>query len=107
MGKNEFLKRCGTAWDAGYVKPEYLHRLRDVLELVMRFEGGQISQCTSIMEREFNATEGLHRLLAGDTELYGLLGLAYLLCHPCGKCAHDPKAWHTRYAYCNHEEAKK
>jgi len=111
MTKQEFLDRCANAWDTGRVTPERLRLMRDWLDFVMRFEGGQISIALEFLNAEAqrnHAPMGNMSIgnLAGDTDGYALQEFAAILAHTCQKCATDPTAWWTRAAFCEHKEKK-
>lgn len=113
MDKEQFLARCATAWDCGYVTPDRLVLMMNWLDFVMRFEGGQLSMALDFLvaERRRNncpaGTEtGAIGNLAGDTDGYALQEFASLLAHPCQKCATSTSAWHTRAGFCEHREER-
>jgi hypothetical protein len=122
--KEEFLKRCSAAWDAGYVNRWGLVRARNALDLVMRLKasyervnrigsgndvigeigvsGAQGDWAIDALLNEVN-TESKKKL-AGDTEAYNSIQLLACLAHPCQICAEDKDAWHTRWGFCPHRE---
>lgn len=104
LTKEQFLARCGNAWDAGLCTPERLRLLENWLDFVLRFEGGQMNYAVEFLEREQQRTNFFHggSTLAGDPDGYALNQLAAILTHPCQACATDPKAWWTRPAFCEH-----
>lgn len=113
MTKDEFLARCATAWDCGYVTPDRLCLMMRWLDFVMRFEGGQLSMALDFLvdERRRNkcpagTSSGAIGNLAGDADGYALIQLSCLLAHPCQKCATDTSAWHTRAGFCEHREGR-
>lgn len=120
--KEQFLKRCATAWDAGYVDLWGLKRARNSLDLVMRLkaayvgfnrdssgndliaeigvEGHQGEMAISSLVNEIEIAP--KKKLACDTEAYQAIQFVSLLTHPCQKCAEDKDAWHTRAGFCPH-----
>lgn len=108
MTKEQFLARCGNAYDAGLCTPEQLRLLDRWLDFVMRFEGGQMAYVAEFIEQESRRTNHFHRhgTLANDGDGYALIQLAAILTHPCQSCATEPehKAWWTRPAFCEHKK---
>ena len=104
MTKDEFLARCGTAWDAGLCTPDRLRLMDRWLDFVMRFEAGQMSYVVDFIAMEARRCERFtgHKTLANDEDGYALIRLAAILTHPCQECATNPKAWWTRPAFCDH-----
>ncbi len=117
--KAQWMKRCESAWSAGLVTPSVLHLISQWADIVLRAEhtlfsiGGQ-SQGDMVwlfLERERERLKAQNHLsvgtLASDTTGYNVVKLTALLQHPCQQCAEDPKAWHTRTAFCNHARKSK
>jgi hypothetical protein len=102
--RDNLFDRLHNAYNMGLLGPEALELLRDWVNFVMRFEGGQINSIADFFARETKRTRGWSRTLANDTDGYKLVQLTAILCHPCQKCAVDPNAWHTRYAFCEHQK---
>jgi hypothetical protein len=108
MDKEQFLARCGNAYDMGLCSPERLKLMERWLDFVMRFEGGQMSLVADFLmaeKRRCNAPGPGMAIgrLAGDDDGYALCHLAAILTHPCQACAVDSGAWHTREAFCDHK----
>lgn len=99
MTKEKFLKRCETAWDAGYINKESIKMLRLAVEYTSRLQWWQADIAEEAMSEI--QEESKWRQLATFSELYKCVQLAYLLCHPCDECAENPNAWHTRWWFCN------
>lgn len=108
MKRNEFLRRCETIYDKGLIRPETVSLLEKWLDLVMRLEGGQLTNVVEILYDEKKRTENFagHRTLASDPDGYALIQLAAILSHPCQECAEDKEAWHTRTAFCKHKKER-
>lgn len=106
MTKQEFLDRCAVAYDLGFFeRPNIMHVLH-AYDAMHRLEGGQIQYFTDFLESERQRTKNFTNMyqLANDKLGYTGIQLLHLLCHPCQKCATDPKAWHTRWGFCNHRK---
>lgn len=110
MTKDEFLKRCANAYDMGLTKDLWL--MREWCDAIMRYEAGiseardhQMHYFRDFIEREKERTHNFRNdsVLANDEAGYKIIVLTSLLAHPCQKCAEDPTAWHTRYAFCEHK----
>jgi hypothetical protein len=121
MTEEEFLNRCKTIYRNGHARPEVFVLMERWLDFVMRFEHtlfshgqGQGPTVWSFLDME---RERLHRVgsergtaaamtLANDPLGYELQQVAAILSHHCQKCAEDPRAWHTRSAFCSHKELR-
>lgn len=101
MTKQEFLDRCSTAWDAGYISEDVLVTIRNFHEITAREYGNQYDISKFI--REYEEQRMGDRSLASDSVAYKGTRFLYLLTHPCQLCATDKSAWHTRYAFCEHK----
>lgn len=108
MTKKEFLERMANAYDMGLINDKSIAIVYRWLDAVMRLEGGQFNYWVDFLEAEKFRTENFagHKILANDKEGYQAIQLSAILKHPCQKCAVDPQAWHTRFAFCNHKEEK-
>lgn len=108
MTEEDFLKRCKTIHKMGLATEENFRHLERIYDAVMRFEGGQVHYFMETMQDEFERTERFRsdKVLANDRLGYDLIKFLAVLVHPCQKCAEDPKAWHTRSAFCPHKEKK-
>ena|SRR3990167_1370317 len=106
MTKEQFLKRCETAWEAGLASPEVLRLLEEWVDSVMQLEGGQMSIWSQFLEAERRRTHGFHSsaTLANDAAGHQVIQLAALLNHPCQACSEDPDAWWTRPGLCLHRK---
>lgn len=102
MTKEEFLERCGNAFDMGLCTPERLTILNRWVDLVLRLEGGQMHYVIESLEAE-RRRAGFGKL-AGDEDGYATNQLLAILTHPCQLCAASPDAWHTRVAFCDHRK---
>lgn len=104
--KEEFLKRCANAYDMGLIKTDVIHLLAKWTDIVMRVEGGQDYTLLRFFLEEAERTQNFasHKVLANDKVGYSIIQLAAIFEHPCQKCAEDPQAWHTRFAFCNHKD---
>jgi hypothetical protein len=108
MTKKQFLARCANAWDAGFCTDDRLKLLERWLDMVMRFEGGQVNIFLEEMERERKRLHGMYSsdVLANDKDGYALIQFAAILTHHCQKCAVDPQAWWTRPGFCEHQKQR-
>jgi len=108
MNKKEFLARCSNAWDRGFCSDDRLRLLERWLEMVMRFEGGQVHIFAEYLEMERKRLNGMYpqHCLANDLDGYALIQFAAILSHHCQKCAVDPEAWWTRPGFCEHREQR-
>jgi hypothetical protein len=111
--KEEFLKRCETIYEMGFVSRDTFTLMSRWLEAINRYEQGyfnndlvQMQIFEGIMSWEKKRTKNFTKTLAGDAEGYSLIKIAAVLCHPCQKCAEDKNAWHTRQAFCEHKERR-
>ena len=110
LTKEQFLARCANAWDIGLCTIERLSLLCQWVEAVMRFEGGQTYLWAEFIAQEVErngqrpTNAGGFAGLANDADGYALVQLTALLNHHCQACAEDPKAWHTRGAFCPHRK---
>ena len=104
MTKEQFLKRCETAWNMGLAKPPLLQLMYNWCDAIMRYEGNQMHYFHDFFENEKSRTKDFTKTLANDTEGYKIIQLTSLLNHPCQKCAEDTNAWHTRSAFCEHRK---
>lgn len=104
LTKEQFLARCGNAFDMGLITPETLRLLERWLDFVMRFEGGQMNYVADFIEAEARRLERFYpqKTLANDADGYKLIQLAAILGHRCQACAQSQHAWHTRAAFCEH-----
>jgi len=126
MTKEEFLARCGNAYDMGLCNDNQLRLLATWADAVLRAEHtflgkgqDQFDNVKRFMRDEairihgkeqYNDGHGgvteshVCKTLANDAEGYNLVYLTSLLAHPCQKCAVDPTVWHTRAGFCQHRE---
>lgn len=110
LTKDQFLARCANAWDMGLCTPERLALLREWVDAILRFEGGQTYNWAQFIAQEMDrngrrpTSVGGFGALAGDEDGYALVQLTALLAHHCQDCAVDPHAWHTRGAFCPHRK---
>ena len=102
MTKQEFIKRCGNAYDMGLI--DCLWLMRDWCDAMLRLEGNQAHAFFSQIEKDRSRTNDFSRTLANDHQGYKIIQLTSLLAHPCQTCAEDPGAWHTRTAFCEHKK---
>lgn len=104
MTKQDFIKRCEVAWQ--HATPEALSYIAQVVDAIMRLEGGQVSYWHEFMHSEYLRTQKFadYHTLANDSLAYQAVQFMAVLNHPCQKCAEDINAWHTRPAFCNHKE---
>ncbi len=107
MTKEQFLKRCATAWDMGLITDLRMDLVEKCLDFVMRldhtlFSNGQTHGSYAWDFLEWEKQRIGTRSLAGDTDLYAAIQFAAILSHPCSKCAEDKNAWHTRRGFCAH-----
>ncbi len=105
MSKKDFLKRCENAYDMDLVTPKILNHLMKIYDGMHRLEGGQIEYFTEMLISENERTRRFSNdmQLANDELGYNCIRLLAILVHGCQKCAEDPKAWHTRQAFCEHK----
>lgn len=103
--KEQFLRRCENAYDMGLAKPEILKHLMAAYDAMHRFEGGQVEHFVEFLvseqERTFYFRNDMQ--LANDELGYACIQFLAILVHRCQLCAEDPKAWHTRQAFCSHK----
>ena len=104
LTKEQMLARVSNAIDMGLMTRKQIGLLDKWLDFVLRLEGGQMNYVAEFMESEKRRTSHFARTLASDDEGYALNRLAAVLSHPCQQCAEDPKAWHTRSAFCPHKD---
>ena len=115
MTKSQFIKRCENAWDMGLITPERLRLMERWCDFVMRFDhtfiGYGQTQGTYVIDfilveqqRLRQQDDAWPKTLANDDDGYKVIQFASVLSHPCQVCAEDPKAWHTRTAFCPHKE---
>lgn len=106
MTKQDLFKRFETAYKMGLLQPEVLQLAERWCDGIMRLEGGQFHNFMDIMisERERTRHFATDITLGNDRLGYKIIQLFAILTHPCQKCAEDPKAWHTRSAFCNHKD---
>ena len=97
-----------NAYDMGLCSFKILEHAEDVCDAVMRLQGGQYNYWVDFVEAENKRTRNFQNQyqLANDTLFYNVIQLMAIMTHPCQKCAEDPKAWHTRSAFCDHREKK-
>lgn len=100
------LSRLENAYDMGLLTPEACIVAYRWCDAVMRLMGGQWHNFMQSMEQERDRTDffSTGKTLANDQDGYKVIQLMSILNHPCQECAVDPKAWHTRYAFCNHKK---
>lgn len=114
MNRQEFLDRCANAWDTGTINQDRLILMRDWLDAVMRFEGGQLVDWVRFLQEEMkrNNTQyggtsiGAIGDLASDQDGYALQQFAAILTHPCQTCATSSNAWWTRSRFCQHKQCE-
>jgi len=106
LTKENLFKRFETAYKMGLLNPEVFNLMERQIDAVMRLEGGQFHYWVDFLEAEKRRTENFagHKVLAGDVMGYKAIQLMAILTHQCQKCAEDPKAWHTRAAFCEHKD---
>lgn len=121
MTKAEWLRRCETVYDMGFVKDRSVTnvlrhmaeaglRLRHVLSLHPELfsgiekdhQGGMAMSSLKCDWEHKNGVDVLRHTLAGDKNAYAAECMASVFDHPCQRCGEDKNAWHTRYSYCNH-----
>lgn len=107
MTKKEFLKRCANAYDMGLTANPILKHLERAYDALFRLEGDQFRYFAEWIVAEQERTQHFanNYQLANDKLGYNVIQLLAILTHPCQKCAEDPKAWHTRSAFCEHRES--
>lgn len=123
MTKQEFLRRCETAYDMGFfndrtVSSHMAHALDAYLRLrhvIYAYKNDPVWD--RLRDLDYQAGTALNaligygviadfepgRTLAGDPA-YEAARCAAVLDHPRQKCAENPRAWHTRYGFCEHKE---
>ena len=96
----------GNAWDLKLINEKSIAILYRWIDAIMRLEGGQIHYWVDFLEAEKSRTLNFagYKTLANDKEGYEAVHFTAILQHPCQKCAIDPEAWHTRFAFCNHKD---
>ena len=114
LTKEQFLKRCATAYDIGLVTTESLKLLELWVDNWMRLEhsflgNGQTQMSTVLFflesekQRLQQTPNSVHlSTLASDSGGYTIVKLTALLGHSCQTCAEDKNAWHTRSGFCPH-----
>jgi hypothetical protein len=115
MTKEQFLKRCETAWDMGLINEERLDHIYQCLDFVMRlghtfFSNGQSQgdMVWGFLENERQRIiKNKQMTLASDSDLMAEANFAAVLSHPCQLCGEDTGAWHTRRGFCAHRDEKK
>lgn len=97
-----------TMFGVEYLK-EILMHINQSYDAIFRLEGGQLRSFVDHMKHEDNRTDGFSNInsLANDKLGYDAVQVLAVLVHPCQECAEDPKAWHTRVAFCDHKQNKK
>lgn len=105
MTREEFLARCGNAFDTGRARPEVFRVMERWLEIVMRLQGGQLALALSYLRDEAERTRGFQTRLANDQDGYAALEFAAILAHHCQRCATDRDAWWTRPGFCDHKSS--
>lgn len=108
LKKEQFLKRCETAWDMGIITEFRLDLVEKCLDFVMRFNNTIFShgqtQGRYVWDFLLREKERIgDRSLANDTDLHSAIQFAAILAHPCQKCGEDKNAWHTRRSFCQHK----
>lgn len=111
MTREQFLKRCETAWDMGLINHLRMDLVEKCLDFVMRLDHTMFGQFQTqgdlVWEFLKNEKERVgRRTLANDTDLYAGIQFAAILSHPCQSCSEDKNAWHTRRGFCAHREDK-
>ena len=66
LTREQFLKRCETAYDAGLITQTTIPLLERWLDFVMRFEGGQTNYVVDFLESEAQRTHRFNLSLAND-----------------------------------------
>lgn len=114
MTKQQFLKRCETIFDMGFVKDRaVMSYLRYAADSYLRlrfvyatqpdaFEKIKSDHQGMIAIDNLNYSLDKEKLLASDDGAYKSEVVASILDHPCQKCAEDKFAWHARYGFCSH-----
>ena len=118
MTKTEWLARCATAYDMGFIATRTVTRdLAQAVDVYLRLrcvykdnpmaftQIQQTQQGKIAIESLTDYNTPIGDVLAGD-RAYRACELAALLDHPCQRCATDPKAWHTRYGFCPHRSVE-
>jgi hypothetical protein len=117
LSKEEWLFRCITAWELGFVKDrEVTADLRAAADAFVRFRDvyNRHPEYFAEIEKDQQGNIGVYNLtislddkrsLANDSA-YKAVQMACILDHPCQHCAEDKAAWHTRYAFCDHKKLK-
>ena|SRR3990167_1174331 len=107
MTKEQFLSRCGNAYDMGLVSEDIIHHIERLYDGMTRLEGGQIDCFAEMLETERQRTSNFsnYMQLANDKLGYDGTQLLAILTHHCQQCGEDPKAWHTRPAFCSHKKS--
>ena len=115
MTRDEFLARCSTLYDMGLATEEQLRLLERWIDFVLRYEHSVLGRGEPQWKYvdEFVAVESARlgglwtgTTLTNDKAGYNLVRLAAVLSHPCQICAEDPRAWHSRPAFCTHRGIK-
>lgn len=114
MTKEEFLRRCETIWNMGFMKDRSMsNTLRDAADTYMRIRAAYVHnpQAFAAVKMDYQgsiAVETLSRwidnkkVLAADIDVEKAYQFAHILDHPCQFCAEDKGAWHSRYSFCDH-----
>lgn len=111
MNKQQFIKRCETAWDMGLINEFRLGMIEKWLDFVMKldltlFGGGEThGECV------FDFLESERKRLrkngfSSDEDLNASIQFSAVLSHPCQKCGEDKNAFHTRRWFCPHLNKK-
>jgi hypothetical protein len=94
--KEQFLKRCATAWDMDLITELRMDLVEKCLDFVMRLEHTLFSNGQTHGSSAWDFLEGEKkrigtRSLAGDTDLYAAIQFAAILSHPCTEAGTDMK----------------
>lgn len=106
MTKEQFLKRCENIYNMGLASDKNFLLIEKLVDGVLRLNGGQTRYFVEMLESERERTRNFadDMSLANDVDGYSCIQLLAVLTHHCQKCAEDPKAWHTRAAFCPHAD---
>lgn len=104
--ENNYKKRIQTLetmFGNDYLQKLFKHIERSY-DALFRLQGNQFHYFMNHMKSEDERTRNFSNefQLANDKLGYDAVRVLAVLTHPCQECAEDPKAWHTRPAYCKH-----
>ena len=106
LTKEDFVNRCGAAYDAGLVDSDTLELLKLWLNFVIQFEGGNMDYVSKFMVDERSRTDMYIHTLSTDLLGARAVQLSYLLSHRCQACATNPHAWWSKDGSCDHVARK-